>query len=98
MLNIKSYFSKSQNIEWSTMPEALAKGHKLVEGASQNNWSAYNTNENIKRVIDAYFQKLAEYLDKNAPHEKSESAKPRKKPKESSTATKPPAAFSSPLS
>jgi hypothetical protein len=89
MLNIKSYFSQAQKIDWSTMPEALAKGHKLVEGASQSNWSAYNTNENIKRVIDAYFQKLAEYLDKNAPHEKSESAKPRKKPKESSTATKP---------
>ena len=71
------------------MPEALAKGHKLVEGASQNNWSAYNTNENIKRVIDAYFQKLAEYLEKNAPQEKSESAKPGKKPKESSPAAKP---------
>jgi hypothetical protein len=89
MLNIKSYFSQAQKIDWSTMPEALAKGHKLVEGASQNNWSAYNTNENIKRVIDAYFQKLAEYLEKNAPQEKSESAKPGKKPKESSPAAKP---------
>lgn len=65
MLNTKNYFSQSQSIDWSNMPEALAKGHKLVQGASQNNWSAYNANENIKRVVDAYFQKLSDYLDKN---------------------------------
>ena len=65
MLNTNNYFSKATSINWENLPEALAKGHKLVEGASQNNWAAYNSNENIKRVVDAYFQKLNEYLDKN---------------------------------
>ena len=65
MLNTNNYFSKAASINWDNLPEALAKGHKLVEGASQNNWAAYNSNENIKRVVDAYFQKLNEYLDKN---------------------------------
>ena len=64
MLNTNNYFQKAQNIDWDSLPEALAKGHKLVQGASQNNWAAYNSNENIKRVVDAFFQKLDEYLDK----------------------------------
>jgi deoxyadenosine/deoxycytidine kinase len=65
MLNTNNYFSKAASINWDNLPEALAKGNKLVEGASQNNWAAYNSNENIKRVVDAFFQKLDEYLDKN---------------------------------
>jgi hypothetical protein len=65
MLNTNNYFSKAASINWDNLPEALSQGHKLVEGASQNNWAAYNSNENIKRVVDAFFQKLNEYLDKN---------------------------------
>lgn len=65
MLNTNNYFQKSQSIAWESLPEALSKGHKLVEGASQNNWAAYNSNENIKRVVDAFFIKLNDYLDKN---------------------------------
>jgi hypothetical protein len=65
MLNTKNYFDKVQQLNWEELPEALAKGHKLAEGAAQNNWAAYNTNENIKRVVEAYFQKLSDYLSKN---------------------------------
>ena len=77
MLNTNNYFSKAASIDWDNLPEALAKGHKLVEGASQNNWAAYNSNENIKRVVDAFFQKLSDYLDNNptAPVQKSMPAK-----------------------
>jgi hypothetical protein len=67
MLTTKNYFSEIKDIDWASMPEALSKGHNLVVGSSQNNWSAYNTNENIKRVVDAYFAKLGDYLKKNAP-------------------------------
>jgi hypothetical protein len=77
MLNKNNYFQKSQSIDWESLPEALVKGHKLVEGASQNNWAAYNSNENIKRVVDAFFQKLSDYLDNNpsTPIQKSMPAK-----------------------
>lgn len=77
MLNKNNYFQKSQSIDWESLPEALSKGNKLVEGASQNNWSAYNSNENIKRVVDAFFQKLSDYLDNNpsTPVQKSMPAK-----------------------
>ena len=65
MLNTNNYFSKVANFNWDSLPEALAKGHKLIEGASQNNWAAYNSNENIKRVVEAFFLKLNDYLEKN---------------------------------
>jgi hypothetical protein len=65
MLNTTNYFQKTSNIDWENVPEALAKGHRLVEGASQENWSPYRTNDNIKRVVDAYFKKLAEYIAQN---------------------------------
>ena len=77
MLTTKNYFSEIKDIDWTSMPEALSKGHNLVVGSSQNNWSAYNTNENIKRVVDAYFSKLSDYLKKNAPA-KSAKALPEK--------------------
>ena len=94
MLNTNNYFQKSQSIDWESLPEALSKGNKLVEGASQNNWAAYNSNENIKRVVDAYFQKLSDYLDKNpsAPSQKSMPAKVVKaEPKTASPARPAPA-------
>lgn len=94
MLNTNNYFQKSQSIDWESLPEALSKGNKLVEGASQNNWAAYNSNENIKRVVDAYFQKLSDYLDKNpsAPTQKSIPAKVVKaEPKTASPAKPAPA-------
>jgi hypothetical protein len=94
MLNTNNYFQKSQSIDWESLPEALSKGNKLVEGASQNNWAAYNSNENIKRVVDAYFQKLSDYLDKNpsAPTQKSMPAKVVKaEPKTASSAKPAPA-------
>ncbi|MCF8284670.1 MAG: DNA repair protein RadA [Sphingobacteriales bacterium] len=65
MLTTKNYFSETANINWDELPEALAKGNKLVQGASTDNWAAYHSNENIKRVVDAYFIKLEEYLGKN---------------------------------
>lgn len=94
MLNTNNYFQKSQSIDWESLPEALSKGNKLVEGASQNNWAAYYSNENIKRVVDAYFQKLSDYLDKNpsAPTQKSMPAKMVKaEPKTASPAKPAPA-------
>jgi hypothetical protein len=81
MLTTKNYFTSTNTINWDELPEALAKGHKLVQGASADNWAAYNGNENIKRVVDAYFLKLEEYLGKNktvAPEKKLPEAAKKK--------------------
>jgi hypothetical protein len=91
MLNTNNYFSKVANINWDSLPEALAKGHKLIEGASQNNWAAYNSNENIKRVVEAFFLKLNDYLEKNpaAPAQKSMPSKVVTVEPKSASAAKP---------
>jgi len=91
MLNKNNYFQKSQSIDWESLPEALAKGNKLVEGASQNNWAVYNSNENIKRVVDAFFQKLSDYLDNkpSTPVQKTMPAKVAKMEPKSVPPTKP---------
>jgi hypothetical protein len=71
MITLENYFEQSRNIDFDTLPAALKNGDKLTRGAAPNNWSAYNSNENIKRVINAYLEKLNEYLAK----------KPQGKPK-----------------
>ncbi len=81
MININNYQSQVSSINWTTMPEALAKGHNLALGASQNNWAMYQTNENIKRVIDAYFEKLSGYLAANSSTAKSKPTKEKATPK-----------------
>ncbi len=66
MINATNYLEKIKGISFSQLPEHLQKGHAYVQKATENgsNWNAYN-NENIKRVMDAYFGKLNDHLSKN---------------------------------
>jgi hypothetical protein len=90
MLNTKNYFEKVHQLNWEEVPEALAKGHKLVEGAAQSNWAAYNSNENIKRVVEAYFQKLSDYISKNpSPSETKKGSVTKSLPKKPTSIPKP---------
>jgi hypothetical protein len=66
MITLQNYFDQTSSLVWSDLPAALSKGNALVNGASHDNWNAYHTNENIKRVVEAYFLKLSDYLEKNA--------------------------------
>lgn len=75
MISINNYQSEAASINWSAMPEALAKGHNLMSGASQNNFAMYHSNENIKRVVDAYLEKLNGYLAANTTTAKSKPTK-----------------------
>jgi hypothetical protein len=93
MITIKNYQTEAATINWSTMPEALAKGHNLVLGASQNNFAMYSSNENIKRVVDAYLEKLNAYLKANPVKAETKAAGKRSssKPKAGSKPAPPPA-------
>jgi hypothetical protein len=88
MITIKNYQTEAASINWSTMPEALAKGHNLVLGASQNNFAMYTSNENIKRVVDAYLEKLNGYLAANPSKSDAKPTKVKAAPKQKS-ASKP---------
>jgi len=76
MITIDNYFERTSGVDFEQLPEALAKGHTLVSGAAQNNWEHYHKVDTIKRVVNAYFEKLDSYLKSQAPSQKSKSAVP----------------------
>jgi hypothetical protein len=87
MINTGNYFEAIKTIDFNKLPDALKNGDKLTRGAAQNDWSAYNSNENIKRVVDAYLQKLDEWVGKyKSPSQEKNKIKPepgkKKKPKQ----------------
>ena len=87
MINTGNYFEAIKTIDFTNLPDALKNGDKLTRGAAQNDWSAYNSNENIKRVVDAYLQKLDEWVGKhNSPGKVKNKPKPesgkKQKPKQ----------------
>jgi hypothetical protein len=78
MINTGNYFETIKTIDFSSLPDALKNGDKLTRGAAQNNWSAYNSNDNIKRVVDAYMNHLDEWIRKYiAPEEEIKNLKHR---------------------
>ena len=76
MITIDNYFERTSGVDFEQLPEALAKGHTLVSGAAQNNWEHYHKVDTIKRVVNAYFEKLDSYLKSQAPSQKSKAAAP----------------------
>ncbi len=83
MITKDNYFDVTGSIDFNSLPEALRNGHKLVQGAARNDWSAYNSNDNICRVVNAYFEKLDQWMqsNKSAKSENKKAAKPRTQPK-----------------
>lgn len=63
MYTKNNYYTKTGSIDFHSLPEALRKGHSYVEKVTNNgtNWSIYDSSDTIKKVIDTYFEKLAEY-------------------------------------
>lgn len=68
-ITIQNYFQKTAGIDFSRENEALRKGHEFTLKASTNgtDWTPYASSESIRRVVDLYFTKLGEFLDKKAP-------------------------------
>ena len=69
MITTSNYYSITKNIDFNTFPEAIKKGHEFVNETTQNgtDWSAYNTSTTIHQVMDTYFSKLDEQLNRTAP-------------------------------
>lgn len=63
MITSHNYFEEITRIGVDNLPETLKKGHALVLKSTANgqSWTTYHSSENIKKVIDLYFQKLTEY-------------------------------------
>ncbi|MFM2224283.1 MAG: hypothetical protein RJA07_485 [Bacteroidota bacterium] len=69
MINISNYYSVTKNIDFNSLPEIIRKGHEFVNRTTHNgsDWSAYNTSTTIHQVMDTYFSKLDEQLNRTAP-------------------------------
>lgn len=78
MITTENYFSKTQNLDFSSLPAPLIQGNTLTQKALSNDQSAYQTNETIKRVVDTYIEKLNSYLANQGETVKTQ-AKPAKK-------------------
>ena len=63
MITTNNYFAEVNKIGIENLPETFKKSHELVNKVSSggSNWSTYESNETIKRMIDLYFVKLSEY-------------------------------------
>jgi len=67
MFTANNYYSKVQDINFKTFPEALQKGHEYVGKVTNSgtNWKNYHASETIKKVIDTYFEKLNDHIGKS---------------------------------
>jgi hypothetical protein len=90
LITASKYFDSVKGINFFQLPEPLQKGHEFVLKSTENgkNWSAYSNNENIRRVIDAYFSKMDQYLEKNPAKKKAPPAEEIKPEAETHTPVK----------
>lgn len=71
MITVQNYHDKIKDVEFSTMPEAIRKGHEFVKKVTDNgaHWDNYHNSDTIKKTVNTYFEKLAAYLSAgNKPH------------------------------
>ena len=94
MITVQNYHDKIASIDFSSMPEALRKGHEFVKKVTSNgaHWDNYHASETIKKTIDTYFEKLWQYIgksgrrtnntkQKDTHNKKAKDEKPYSKPK-----------------
>ncbi|HYC29497.1 MAG TPA: hypothetical protein VEB42_11780, partial [Chitinophagaceae bacterium] len=64
MITVNNYHDKIAKVDFSSMPEAIRKGHEFVKKVTNNgaNWDTYHASETIKKTVDTYFEKLAAHL------------------------------------
>ena len=58
MITATNYLSRVAGIDFTLLPPALQKGDELTRKALERGGEAYNTSETVRRVVDAYLEKL----------------------------------------
>ena len=82
MISKNNYFSISAGINIPKLPEALQKGHSMVERASKNgsDWAMYDKSDTIRKTVDLYFEMLASHME-NKLKEKTAAQEKKSAPK-----------------
>jgi hypothetical protein len=75
MITIDNYFNIVPQINFSTLPDALQKGHEFILKGSKNgaSWTFYSSSPTIKKTVDIYLSKLNDYLSNTNKAEKKKS-------------------------
>jgi stringent starvation protein B len=62
MITTANYFDQVKKLDLAKLPEELRKSHSFIEKASKNgtNWTLYNNNEAIRKMIDLHFELIRE--------------------------------------
>jgi hypothetical protein len=83
MINPENYLSKIAAIDISSIPMPLQKGHEFLMKATSNgtDWNTYHNSIAIRKTIQLYFERLAEFITTSAKTGKT------KQPKEDKTET-----------
>ena len=76
-----NYFAQINSLVFNTLPEALRKGHDFVTKVTSNgtNWTNYHSSETIKKTINTYFDKLADFVGSQKKAAKSSTRKTKQK-------------------
>jgi hypothetical protein len=77
MINPENYLSKIKDVAIPAMPMPLQKGHEFLMKATANatDWQTYHNSTAIRKTIQLYFERLAEFLQANS---KADSKRRRK--------------------
>lgn len=64
MITKSNYYQKVKEISINDLPDTLKAGHEFVDEATVKgqDWSTYESDKEIKEVIDLYFQKLEAFV------------------------------------
>jgi hypothetical protein len=64
MINPENYLSKITSIDLKAIPMPLQKGHEFLMKATGNatDWNTYHNSTTIRKTIQLYFERLAEFL------------------------------------
>ncbi len=67
MINLENYLSKIASLDLKSMPMPLQKGHEFLMKATSDasDWNTYHNSTAIRKTIQLYFERLAEFLQAN---------------------------------
>ena len=67
MINPENYLFKIKDVKFASMPMPLQKGHEFLMKATANatDWNTYHNSTAIRKTIQLYFERLAEFLQAN---------------------------------
>lgn len=63
MVTTQNYFDSILRIDWNMVPDSLKKTRDtLIPDAARNDWQIYNSDGDVRRVVEKYFGYIGKYV------------------------------------